>query len=316
MLLHSEIGTIVGRDKLLTEIFTEIKKGKHILLTGSIGIGKSTMLEALHHATNSSNTKSIFIPQTNPMKPCLEDIVEALHRHGDLLLGDYENANFKADMPWPKLRRSVRRMIIKDLSSIIIRSLHARSRKGTPHKKYIVFLDHLERITPTQEAFFSSISHHAAVVGATDEKKPSRYLKRIWWMFKDVEVPALSDDEIKDIAAMFVDTSGLLIEDRQLFLTTIAKESKGNPLACANMLTEYQGEKVIKRSHMRQFHAEAGTRQVDITPIFLLAFAVGIAARFFALGLNDATLYVLAGFTYAAFYFLRFFFYKAVRGER
>jgi hypothetical protein len=31
---------------------------------------------------------------------------------------------------------------------------------------------------------------------------------------------------------------------------------------------------------------------------------------------NDATLYVLAGFAYAGFYFLRFFFYKAVRGER
>ncbi|MEM4406423.1 MAG: ATP-binding protein [Candidatus Methanomethylicaceae archaeon] len=303
----------MGRDALLSHIFTEIKKGKHVLLTGRTGLGKTTILEALHDGFLIKGSRSIFVAQTNPMKPCLEDMVEELHRNSDLCLYEYESDHFKAEMPWNKLRRTFRRMVIKDLCSIIIRSLQDAAKKETPPRKYIIFLDHLEKITPAQEAFFSTLSHHATLVGATDEKKPSKHLKRVWWLFKEIEIQPLEDKEIKEIAGLYIDKSGLLVEDRELFLTSLTKESRGNPLACANILAEYQGERVIQKSHIRQFHAEAGVKEIDVTPVFLLAMAVGIASRFLALGMNDASLYVLAGFMYAGFYFFRFFFYKALK---
>jgi MoxR-like ATPase len=37
---------LIGRDELVNQVTVEIKKGKHILLTGPIGIGKSRVLEA------------------------------------------------------------------------------------------------------------------------------------------------------------------------------------------------------------------------------------------------------------------------------
>jgi MoxR-like ATPase len=37
---------LIGRDELVNQVTVEIKKGKHILLTGPIGIGKSRVPEA------------------------------------------------------------------------------------------------------------------------------------------------------------------------------------------------------------------------------------------------------------------------------
>ena len=35
-----------GRDDLVTDLVTEIRKGKHVILTGSVGVGKSAVLRA------------------------------------------------------------------------------------------------------------------------------------------------------------------------------------------------------------------------------------------------------------------------------
>jgi putative transcriptional regulator len=42
----SEPGALVGRDELIAEVVREIKKGKHVVLTGAVGIGKSAVLQA------------------------------------------------------------------------------------------------------------------------------------------------------------------------------------------------------------------------------------------------------------------------------
>ena len=76
MILHQEIGEIVGRDALLEDIYREIKKEKHILLTGRVGVGKTTLLEALSDAYRTKGAKCILVQQTNPMKPALETLVE------------------------------------------------------------------------------------------------------------------------------------------------------------------------------------------------------------------------------------------------
>lgn len=315
MILHNEIGVVVGRDELLPEIFNEVKKGKHILLVGDVGIGKSTALESLYEAFTAKGGKSILVTQTNPMKGCVEDMIEELHRNHDLELYEYETEHLKPSMEWRKLKRMLQRMVVKDSSSIVLRSLQDAAKKGSPPKKYVVFLDHLEKITPTQEAFFTALSHHTVLVGATDEKKASKHLKKVWWIFKEIQVPALDDAEIREIAGRYIDKTGLLVEDRELLLTTIAKESRGNSLACANILAEYRGEKCISKAHIREFHGQAGVQYVDLTPLLLIVIVIGVATRYLALGMDDRTLYMLAGIAYAGFYILRFFMYKFSRGS-
>ncbi len=45
--MDSVVG-LVGRDEVVADLVAEIRKGKHVILTGSMGIGKSAVLrEAL-----------------------------------------------------------------------------------------------------------------------------------------------------------------------------------------------------------------------------------------------------------------------------
>jgi MoxR-like ATPase len=41
-----EIVGLIGRDELIADLAAEIRKGKHAILTGSVGIGKSAVLKA------------------------------------------------------------------------------------------------------------------------------------------------------------------------------------------------------------------------------------------------------------------------------
>ena len=38
---------LIGREDLVDKALKEIKKGRHVLLTGSVGVGKSALLETL-----------------------------------------------------------------------------------------------------------------------------------------------------------------------------------------------------------------------------------------------------------------------------
>ena len=39
---------LIGREALVEQIAHEARKGRHLLLTGPVGIGKSAVLEAAH----------------------------------------------------------------------------------------------------------------------------------------------------------------------------------------------------------------------------------------------------------------------------
>ena len=41
-----DIVGLIGRDELVSDLVAEIRKGKHVILTGPVGIGKSAVLKA------------------------------------------------------------------------------------------------------------------------------------------------------------------------------------------------------------------------------------------------------------------------------
>jgi hypothetical protein len=200
-------------------------------------------------------------------------------------------------MGWEDMTRKLTRLRINELSEIVTKSMRDRD--------YVLILDHLEAVTPTMLSHLDALMGVALVIGAADELKDSA--RRLWWTFERIEVPPLSREQARELLWQVADRNK--IENPQLFETRVLQQAGGNPLAIITMATKARTAE-LSAQEIRGLQHGAGIRYVPLTPILLLVGASIVAARFLALGLDDRDLYILAGFGYAFFSFLRYFIYR------
>lgn len=75
------------------------------------------------------------------------------------------------------------------------------------------------------------------------------------------------------------------------------------------------GRTAIERlgAEVEELRLEDERRYVDMTPVIFVVAAVAMAVRYVSLGLDDQSLYILAGIAFALMYGLRPFFFKMQR---
>jgi hypothetical protein len=75
------------------------------------------------------------------------------------------------------------------------------------------------------------------------------------------------------------------------------------------------GRTAIERlgAEVEELRLEDEKRYVDMTPVIFVVAAVAMAVRYISLGLDDQSLYILAGIAFALMYGLRPFFFKMQR---
>ena len=64
---------------------------------------------------------------------------------------------------------------------------------------------------------------------------------------------------------------------------------------------------------VEELHMEDEKHYIDMTPVIFIFAAVAMAVRYISLGLDDQSLYILAGIGFALMYGLRPFFFKMQR---
>ena len=67
------------------------------------------------------------------------------------------------------------------------------------------------------------------------------------------------------------------------------------------------------RVEVEELHMEDEKHYIDMTPVIFIFAAVAMAVRYISLGLDDQSLYILAGIGFALMYGLRPFFFKMQR---
>jgi ABC-type cobalamin/Fe3+-siderophores transport system ATPase subunit len=150
---------LFGREELVGDLVAEIKKGKHVILTGPVGIGKSAVLrEALKCAPidlliklDDYQAKGQFIEIAKQM---LELGLLSAKELG--LPVKFHNLPV-ADIDWKEVKNQINRMSMRDLTHAIIPAL---ARADT---KPVIAVDDLTSLTPTQMAFWLAIFDHAQV---------------------------------------------------------------------------------------------------------------------------------------------------------
>ena len=197
---------LVGREELVERVAREARKGRHLLLTGPVGIGKSTILEAVIDRLIVRRDLTVLHVNEHQAKGQFLEIARGLLESGllkpsalelDAGLDDLDPAAIE----WAKIKRSVNRLSIRDLTAAIIPAIHAH--RG----RVLIAVDDLTAVTPTLVAFWLAILDAAQLLTCASEKRKN--VSRLWWKLAEIEIPPLTPDSARAIAQTYLQHTGI-----------------------------------------------------------------------------------------------------------
>ncbi len=299
---------LVGRDDVVADLVAEIRKGKHVILTGTVGIGKSAVLRKALTQVSSKIGLIIQLHDYQAKGQFVEMAKQMLYlglvsaKELDLPVQFHDMA--PAAIEWKEIRNRVNRMSMRDLTQAVIPAL------AKAETKPVIAVDDLTSLTPTQMAFWLAIFDHAQVVGCASEKKPR--VKKLWWKMKEITIKPLPPEVVKDMVKRYVSSKGILIESPDQYISHVVKQSGGIPQAIFDMLEESSKERILDKRKVREMRHDAGIKYLDFTPMVMLLGALIVSMRYIGMGTGDKTLYIMGGMGAALFLTFKFFIFKGV----
>ena len=335
-----DITGLIGREDLIDKALREIKKGRHLILTGPVGVGKSALLATLlerlarrrgerspgdgeaddvpsdaetgdeqnHHGhERTRRTQTVIHIADHQPKAQFVDIARKLLAVGLIEPAALELPEEYHYLPpelieWSRIRRQVNRLSMRDLTAAIIPALHDHP------GKVIIAVDDMTSLTPTLVAFWLAVFEVAQVIGCAHQKKAN--VSKLWWKMTEIPIPPLTPEATREIVQAYIARQGMLIESPGLFVGHVVKQSGGNPQAIADMLDDSAKERLVDKRKIREMRHAAGVRYVDFTPVMIIALASVVGARYLAIGTVDTELYIFAGMLAAVVISVRVFLFK------
>ena len=270
-------------------------KGQNTFLISDDGLGKTVCIEKIH----SQMDNSLYIETLSPPKTALMEIACQLHANGDLEIEDWDVEYLDKS----ELLRRIKRLNMRELLSIVKNNLSG--------KKCILLIDQLESLTPSGAGILETLLECATIIGAANKLK-SRFQK-LWWHFEQIELKPLTKAESRQLLWELMDKKA--IEYSEFLENKIITQANGNPLAIKELAAKAMREENLTAEAIRNLRHKAGTRYIDITPVFFIFGFFAVTARFVALGMNSSELYILAAVASSFFMTLRYFLYRSMRKD-
>ncbi len=300
---------MIGRDAEVSRLVQLLRSDRSAVLVGERGAGKSRLLrEAYEILTGqrrrldpssgrtlgpaASSRVVLWIWQTSPIGDCLDELLTHLWARGLLVLPNLSAAGH-AEM-WEAAQRGETRL----RQVIRAHAPNARAKKDAilaslRRCEALIFLDSLERVTPTAVAFWQAMQEHCVLAVATPEIERKDYLRRFWSGFVRVDVRALGAAEIGRVLEHYLQSYPILVSERQMYRRQVAAASAGNPGLLKNFLADAHRQRQVTLDEIRALGHADDAAYFNLGPLYVFALLGFTLAKIALHGSGPAELYIV-----------------------
>ncbi len=295
-----------GREEELYQLVKNLQRGRHTLIVGEKGIGKTRIMEEARRVLSGrakridlsaavmthsrgkpgirisrDQYRTLLIEHPSPLADCLKETAEQLHDNGDLPLeADGERTD------WVAVKQRLAGLGSIKLQELIFEGL-ARS-----DKPYLVFIDNLDRISPSQQSFIETLLNVAVICTTAVQMKESVFFRRIWASFTKIYLAEMSAELSSQLIGYYSEHYPLHVIDGELYRNEILKSSNGNPFHMKNLLWHGSREKFIDTQEIRTLRQADVGEYFNMGPMYIFGVAMFTMFKIFSIGADNREFYI------------------------
>lgn len=318
--------TFFGREEELFHLLNNLTCGRHTLLTGAKGVGKSRlMLEAKKVLSGRSRRIELSgripkirsaqspapeaqggfailtVERSNPLGECLKEIAEQLHRNGDLPV---EAADERED--FAAVKKHMAGLGNAALQAAILEGI---SRSERPH---LVFFDSLDRISPVYQPFLESLLAIAVVCAAVVQIKDLYVYRRIWASFERISLDPLPEAVCARLIEHILVNYPVRVIDAELYRRELLKAAAGNPFFIKNLMWHGKQQGDLGDREIRALRRAEEGPFFNMGPLYIFTAGALTLFKIFSFGTDNREFYIyfsaLGFLVYLTFRIFRNFF--------
>ena len=312
-----------GRKQELKKLVANILLGKHTLIIGKRGIGKTTLIEhaisiikgsthridispttlseefkdiRLAHKLKSAWKGEIKLIKVNLNKTkstIFNEIIEFLYAENDLVTDELIRINSDGTIS----------IQVKN-APIIIKSITG--------KNYIFLFDDLDLATGQMIEFIIDLMPHATIIATTSELKHEKRFKHLYSFFEKIELKEFDRETTKQIAMYLIETylKDLDPKRKEFLRNEVLRISKGNPAILKSALEQARAQKHLKDEDIKTLRKLEDSEWINLGPFFALLLGSVTVIKILQIGLENRETYILLSiFSFLAYLTIRIFRY-------
>lgn len=313
----------VGRSDELYQLVKNLERGRHSLIVGEKGIGKSRLMTEARWILSGRKRRIDFsgsiltryhgrllrridpgcykilsIEHTSPFSDCLKEMAEGLFYLGDLVLETVEEEG-----DWRAFEKSLRGTGRIRLQAAILEGI---SRSGKP---YLIFFDSLDRLSVSYLGFVEALLTVAVVCTAVVQIRENCFFRRIWASFAKIELGPLPRPVCVRLMDYFFRNYRFRLADTEFYSTEILKAANGNPFHIRNMLWHGSREKYIDAEEIRKLQRIDEGQYFNMGPLYIFGIAMFTLFKIFSIGTGNREFYIY----FSALGFLAYLVFRVFR---
>ncbi len=308
----------LGNGHVLAELVDRAVLGRHTLLVGPEGVGKSRLLGDLAavaagrrivldgDAQRRARRATVSMPQAadeaftvvsvaeaGPHGRLVDTLAQAFHGLGILALPDVPlalRAGACAELAWPEVRKLLR--TVDERQQAVVASLSDVAHGGRA-PRLLILLDALDRASAAQGLFLRELQQRATVIAATRALPQSRSLRTFVATFGQLRVEPLGTDHAAALFEYFVSRYAVACADRRHYRREVLRRADGNPAVLRAMMHDGAQSTLVTEQDVRDLQARDDAPFVNLGLVYVFGI-IGLGAlRVVVVGAGDTDLYVV-----------------------